>query len=492
MANDKNEQSIFSKYRELDSKSEYLELESNSSKKKSKSFENIGNHAVASAQSIHSQREYLNDPEVWAKNTQYQNAGSSLFRNGSQQKTLDETFKHTDSVKDPYTGNTLYRDKDLAMQNYGSEYTSHTPNADHTVPIDYLHDKHKDNPFLEVEDLKEIVNQNDNFQVISEKVNKSKGKKSTDEFLSDKQKREELGISDARAKTQRRKAKEVENSLENDLTKATIKRAAGHFHSAGKNGAIAAGSAVAIQSGIMNFVAVCKGEKNIKDAVLDTSLSTIKAAGTGYLTSGSFAVINRWLCSSNSPFIQALGKSNMPAKVVTGAMVIGGSVVAFCQGKITAKECMTKIAQNSAEFAVVGESSVIGQALIPIPVDGAVIGSMVGMALTSFVFGNTQRNLEKEREFSKRAQIRSQCDQMLEQMRVYEAELDSYLNKYFSDLYSFFKDSIDDLKEAMLSGNNDNVIASSNKFILGMGGSIEYSNTKEFKQFLTDSEEDSF
>lgn len=44
----------------------------------------------------------------------------------------------------------------------------------------------------------------------------------------------------------------------------------------------------------------------------------------------------------------------------------------------------------------------------------------------------------------------------------------------------------------MLSGNNDNVIASSNKFILGMGGSIEYSNTKEFKQFLTDSEEDSF
>ena len=64
MANDKNEQSIFSKYRELDSKSEYLELESNSSKKKSKYFENIGNHAVASAQSIHSQREYLNDPEV--------------------------------------------------------------------------------------------------------------------------------------------------------------------------------------------------------------------------------------------------------------------------------------------------------------------------------------------------------------------------------------------------------------------------------------------
>lgn len=43
MANDKNEQSIFSKYRELDSKSEYLELESNSSKKKSKSFENIVN-----------------------------------------------------------------------------------------------------------------------------------------------------------------------------------------------------------------------------------------------------------------------------------------------------------------------------------------------------------------------------------------------------------------------------------------------------------------
>lgn len=451
----------------------------------------ISNAALSTTQTIKASRDYLNDGHFDEYN---HSQDSSNYRSPSaQQAAKDRAFKNKDVIKDEYVnGNKLVKTQAEAREQYGNDWQKHTAEADHIDPLNSIHQRHKDDIWLKDKDLKDTINRDDNFAMTNKSTNASQGAKNKEDWYKNKDNLDNHNISKQKANRDIKKGQIAKQETEKIIRQKKINAIASEAHNAGVQGAISASTAVALQSAITNFVDVYKGNKDIAEAVKDISKNTVMAAGYGYVSSGALTIINRTLINSNSPFLKMLGNSNVPAKVITGAMVMGASVIDFAKGKISATECITQIGKNSLEFAVVGESAAIGQTVIPIPVVGAVIGSMVGMTLTGCLLSIAKKSAEKEARHKERVAIMEQCDHILDELNNYEKELNNYLNEYFGNLKSLFSEALLDMRQAVMSGDNFKVVTATNKMITNLGGTTEYSSLEQFKTFISSNENDEF
>ena len=84
--------------------------------------------------------------------------------------------------------------------------------------------------------------------------------------------------------------------------------------------------------GILNAVAVIKGEKEAGEAIADTIEDGGKAAVTGYVMSDGLMVVSNSLSGSSSKFLQALSKSNVPGKIITAVITVGDTLKRYGDG----------------------------------------------------------------------------------------------------------------------------------------------------------------
>ena len=165
---------------------------------------------------------------------------------------------------------------------------------------------------MTTDDVREIGNSEDNFQVLSRKLNQGskkvgKGGSTQKEWAEDSTRMDGLADSiesgESIGKVSKRikdtgKAAEKRNNQR--AFKRGLKNAAGTAHEAGKAGAQNAGVTALTMSGIMNVVSVIKGEKSGEDAVVDTIKDGGRAAVTGYAMGGGMTVVSQSLSYSSS------------------------------------------------------------------------------------------------------------------------------------------------------------------------------------------------
>jgi len=89
------------------------------------------------------------------------------------------------NVTDPNLNTKLEMKISAAKQKYGNKWQEHIAETDHTVPLQNIHEKNKNNPFLREEDIKTIANSEDNLEVTSRKFNNAKRSRTNEEFLKD-------------------------------------------------------------------------------------------------------------------------------------------------------------------------------------------------------------------------------------------------------------------------------------------------------------------
>lgn len=150
----------------------------------------------------------------------------------------------------------------------------------------------------------------------------------------------------------------------------------------------------------------------------DVGLNTAKGAGTGAVA--GFSVY--WLTNSAhlaAPFAGSL---------VSGLMGIGALLKENQQGNISDDEFVDLSLIVAADAAVVGIAAVAGQALIPVPVLGAFIGSVAGKLVASAVkdsLGEAESELiERLRQFETAATKR-----LDDGLRAVMAELDAHFGQ---------------------------------------------------------------
>ena len=244
---------------------------------------------------------------------------------------------------------------------------------------------------------------------------------------------------------------------------------------------------------IKNVVAVTKGQKSAVDAAKDVVVDGGTGAVVAYTTAFAGSAIKAGMLNSKSSLIRTISKSNAPAAIVTSTMDIAKSMTKFCKGEISGADCLIEIGEKGTSNIGSAMFAVIGQAAIPIPVVGAMVGSMVGYALTSTFYGTLVTSLKDAQiAHENRIKIERECEESIEMIKRYRAEMNYYVQAYMKHYTSAFNDAFSKMDHALLTNDINEFIGGTNQITEVLGGKKQYSNMKEFKSFMKSSESFNF
>lgn len=151
---------------------------------------------------------------------------------------------------------------------------------------------------------------------------------------------------------------------------------------AAQTGALISGS-VSLVTNVYECVA--NGKDPIK-AIKHTAIATLKGGALSYGSAFASSSLGGWMQSSANKIIQSLGKGSVPAMIV-GACVANATILGrYFSGKIDGTELLKQLGKANTTLVSSGAMAVAGQALIPIPVVGVLIGGFVGAALSETFF----------------------------------------------------------------------------------------------------------
>lgn len=240
---------------------------------------------------------------------------------------------------------------------------------------------------------------------------------------------------------------------------------------------------------IRNVVAVSKGEKDATKAAKDFIRDTGAGAVIAYATAFAGSAIKGAMQNAGKSTIRTLSKSNAPAMIVTSAIDVSKSLISYAKGDISGTDCLVEIGEKGASNISAAMFAVAGQAVIPIPVVGAMVGSIIGYALSS-AFYNTLTTSLKDAQIAhnERVRIERVCSESIALIKQYRAEMNTIAQKYLSHLKMVFNDAFSQMDNAFITDDIDEFIGGANKITVTLGGSTQFSDMNEFNNFMNSEE----
>ncbi|MCQ2715521.1 hypothetical protein JT056_00820 [Helicobacter pylori] len=279
------------------------------------------------------------------------------------------------------------------------------------------------------------------------------------------------------------KAEAIEARLNPNLS--TAKDVTRVSHQAGMN---AARTGALIGGGVSLVTNVYECIANGKDpekAIKHTAIATLKGGALSYVSAFASSSLGGWMQSSANKIIQSLGKGSVPA-IIVGACVANATILGrYFSGKIDKTELLKQLGKANATLVNSGAMAVAGQALIPIPVVGALIGGFVG-AMLSETFFNAFLKAREEAKLARqrRIEIEKECREIIKHLEAYQNQFKEVFEKYFHETTKFFNQSFNELEMALYAGDADLAIAVNNKSREWLGQKALFDNSKEGWDFI--------
>ncbi|RVY52406.1 DUF456 domain-containing protein [Helicobacter pylori] len=257
-------------------------------------------------------------------------------------------------------------------------------------------------------------------------------------------------------------------------------------HQAGMN---AAQTGALIGGGVSLVTNVYECVANGKDpmkALKHTLVATAKGGALSYGSAFASSSLGGLMQSSANKVIQSLGKGSVPAMFV-GACVANATVLTrYLSGKIDKTELLKQLGKANATLISSGAMAVAGQALIPIPVVGALIGGFVGAVLSETCF-NTLLKAREEAKLARqrRIEIERECREIIKHLEAYQNQFKEVFEQYFHETTKFFNQSFNELERASYAGDADLAIAVNNKSREWLGQKALFDNKQEGWELIT-------
>ncbi len=430
---------------------------------------------------------------------EYNNINRALFYDDKSARDTykNHVFENKDKVLDRYTGKELCLKQADAKKLWGDAWQEHVAETDHIDPLDNFVNRHRENPFITSNDLKEVGNADANYQILSRKLNQTsknagKGGSTQQEWADDNQRMQgivELKETNEPIKKIRQrirydgeKAKAINDSrVKNRTISNTVKTG----HNAGIQGAQNAGITALTMSSIMNIVSVISGEKTAEEAAADVAIASGTAAVAGYVAAGTLTVFKQSLVNSSSNIVQALRDSNVPGKVVTATVETFSTLGKWTDDKISTQECLMNIEEKGINIATMGYSMAVGRTIIPIPVVGEAVGAAVGSLLTSFYFQSRINQLQDmEDAHIYRLNLIKECRAAEIQWRRFNRELESYLFGFSQENREYIFAAISSMDIAWGLEDWEGVMAGANDITRKLGGDVNYETFDDFIGYI--------
>ncbi|MCQ2651201.1 hypothetical protein JT079_06735 [Helicobacter pylori] len=261
---------------------------------------------------------------------------------------------------------------------------------------------------------------------------------------------------------------------------STAKDVASVSHQAGMNAA----QTSALISGSVSLVTnvwecVVNGKDPIK-AIKHTAIATLKGGALSYGSAFASSSLGGLMQSSANKVIQSLGKGSAPAMFV-GVCVANATVLTrYFSGKIDRTELLKQLGKANTTLVSSGAMAVAGQALIPIPVVGALVGGFVGAILSETCLNALLKAREEAKlARQRRIEIEKECREIIKHLEAYQNQFKEVFEKYFHETTKFFNQSFNELERASYAGDADLAIAVNNKSREWLGQKALFDNKQE-------------
>lgn len=240
---------------------------------------------------------------------------------------------------------------------------------------------------------------------------------------------------------------------------------------------------------IKNTISVIKGETEPFEAAKSITLDTGKGAIVGYATAFAGSALKAGMQNASNSTARVLSKTNAPAMIVTSTIDLGKSMMRFAKGQISGVELLEEVGEKGTGHLSGAMFAIAGQAVIPIPIVGAMVGSMVGYALSSAFYKELTSSL-KDAKLARETRIRieKECKEAIKYIRQCRQEMNRLASQYLSDYQNVFNSAFSDMDAALLSGDIDLFILGANKITKKLGGTVQYDNMNEFESFMNNDE----
>ncbi|GAA7247293.1 hypothetical protein HpBGD82_05650 [Helicobacter pylori] len=201
---------------------------------------------------------------------------------------------------------------------------------------------------------------------------------------------------------------------------STAKDVARVSHQAGMNamqtGAIIGGG-VSLVTNVYECVA--NGKDPMK-ALKHTLVATAKGGVLSYGSAFASSFLGGLMQSSANKIIQSLGKGSAPAMIVGAGVANCKVFIDYFRGKIDEAELPKRLGKANATLISGGAMAVVGQALIPIPVVGVLIGCFVGATLSETCFNALLKAREEAKlARQRRIEIEKECLEIIKLLDAY-------------------------------------------------------------------------
>ncbi len=262
---------------------------------------------------------------------------------------------------------------------------------------------------------------------------------------------------------------------------STVKSVANISHQAGIKTAEAAALIGGSASLVRNIVSMCRGEIEADEAALNVVKDTAQSAAVGYGTGFAGTAIKGVMQNSASEYTRALAKTNVAGTIVAVTVSASKTLAKYFKGEIDGTQCLEDLGEQGTGMIASSMFTVIGQAVIPIPVVGGLIGGMVGYALSSATYGVLMGSLKEAKlAHEERLAIEKACEEHIKMIREYRGQINKIIEEYLSDTMEIFNESFSGIKDALAIGDVDLLIESANNITSSLGGNKPFENMDDF------------
>ncbi|GAA9844421.1 hypothetical protein VN0594_10260 [Helicobacter pylori] len=274
------------------------------------------------------------------------------------------------------------------------------------------------------------------------------------------------------------KGEAIEARLNPNLS--TARDVASISHQAGMNAAQTGawiGGGVSLVTNVYECIA--NGKDPMK-ALKHTLVATAKGGVLSYGSAFASSSLGGLMQSSANKIIQSLGKGSVPAMIV-GACVANATVLTrYFSRKIDKTELLKQLGKANTTLVSSGAMAVVGQALIPIPVVGALVGGFVGAVLSETCFNALLKAREEAKlARQRRIEIERECREIIKLLEIYQNQFKEVFEKYFHETTKFFNQSFNELERASYAGDADLAIGVNNKIQERLGQKALFDNKQE-------------
>ncbi len=233
-----------------------------------------------------------------------------------------------------------------------------------------------------------------------------------------------------------------------------------------------------------------KKGKDTKEVLKHTATKTLENGAYGYGIAFGGSLLWGMMQNSTNKVIQSLGKGSLPAMIVGAAVANVTIFIRYFSGKIDEVELCKQLGRTNTSLLSGGTMALAGQALIPIPVVGTLIGGFVGITMSKTFYDISLKILKEAKEVHQdHIEIEKKCRECIRQLEMHQNQFNEVFERYFHGNMKFFNESFDELERVLYAGDADLAIGANNKIQEGLGQKPLFGNKQECWEFITSRKE---